>query len=42
MDIVSEEDNLYSLHFIDDQLILTKDESNVHYMLRKIDEQCNN
>jgi hypothetical protein len=30
---------LYSLHFADDQVILAEDQDDIHYMLRKIDEE---
>ena len=33
------EDRLYTLHFANDHVILVKDESGVHYVLRSLDEE---
>lgn len=38
MGIPIENYRLYSFHFAEDQVILAKDQNDIHYILRKIDE----
>lgn len=38
MDI--DEEKAFTPHFADDQVVITDDEDDLHYMLRQLDEHC--